>query len=185
MQPTITYSGNISDMQLQFSALRPLFSLCGCTCPIFPGILLNMHLQPSKIWKLTSHNSLGGWYFRKSLLPSQPWKSSSQKDSFEAMNLACFKKVLCIWPCKDGKKVTLTIALGKSCVSVSARMAICTLMFTDLLPLISVTTCYFCSGWTKTGFHHIDIWSTSLVSDILFPYRSPSPRPHPTPRNGP
>ena len=63
-------------MQLQFSALRLSFSLCSCSCPIFPGILLNMRLQPAKklgviyfmklqLWRfseLISHMFLGGWY---------------------------------------------------------------------------------------------------------------------------
>ena len=39
-------------MQLQSLALRQLFSLCSCTCPSFPGILLGMHLQLSKFWEL-------------------------------------------------------------------------------------------------------------------------------------
>ena len=34
-------------MQLHFLALRHLLTLCSCTCPTFPGMTFNMHLQLS------------------------------------------------------------------------------------------------------------------------------------------
>ena len=39
-------------MQLQLSALRQLFFLCSCACPLFPGFFFNMPLQLSNFWEL-------------------------------------------------------------------------------------------------------------------------------------
>ena len=52
MQSTVNSTGNIEDVQLQFSALRQLLYLCSCTCTIFSGTPSNMHLQLSRLLEL-------------------------------------------------------------------------------------------------------------------------------------
>ena len=65
------------DLQLQFSAPRQEFSLCSCSCPILPGIILNMHLQPSKIWEVLILCSCSLEVFRIHF--SNDWEDSNRE----------------------------------------------------------------------------------------------------------
>ena len=101
-------------MQLQLSALREVFSLCSCTCAIFPGGAFarricsfqeigNIYFMQLQFWSLSE-------LFRR--MSETPTTTTSQKKSQYTSNLYCNTPPICIAvlsvPMRSEEKETLS-----------------------------------------------------------------------------